>query len=176
MTPNDYRIDGDIAWIALTQGQETAVDAADLPIVLQRRWYALWNERGRCFYANTSGIKSDGTPSTVYLHRVLMGEPDGLTVDHINHDTLNNRRENLRVCTHQENNQNRNGAHSNSRTGVRGVHLREEPSGTYYQARVMINGKSHTRNFPGTTEGFRMAKECVAQMRTELMTHSVEAA
>lgn len=42
-------------------------------------------------------------------------------VDHINHDTMNNLKENLRVTTNSKNNQHRKGVNSNSSTGVRNV-------------------------------------------------------
>ena len=41
-----------------------------------------------------------------FLHRIVMGEPEDLVVDHINGDPLDNRRENLRIVTQQENNMN----------------------------------------------------------------------
>lgn len=40
---------------------------------------------------------------TVYLHRIIMDAPPGIEVDHINRNPLDNRRENLRLCTHQQN-------------------------------------------------------------------------
>lgn len=42
----------------------------------------------------------------VMLHRFIMDAPDGVEVDHINHDRLDNRRANLRLCTHSQNGMN----------------------------------------------------------------------
>jgi hypothetical protein len=54
------------------------------------------------------------------LHRFLMQPSSGLVVDHINGDTLDNRRENLRICTHVENLRKAKVSVRN-RTGVKGV-------------------------------------------------------
>lgn len=42
-----------------------------------------------------------------YLHRLIMGNPEGYDIDHINHNTLDNRKENLRLFTRSENSKNR---------------------------------------------------------------------
>lgn len=61
---------------------------------------------------HTWGIDTNGYVYTnikrkkVYLHRFLLNAPSELFVDHINHDKSDNRRSNLRLCTHQENNMN----------------------------------------------------------------------
>ncbi len=43
----------------------------------------------------------------VYMHRLIMNNPIGLVVDHINNQTLDNRRENLRIVSQSENIANR---------------------------------------------------------------------
>ncbi len=54
------------------------------------------------------------------LHRFLLKVPEGSFVDHIDRDTLNNRRNNLRVCSNQTNSLNR-GKQRNNTSGYRGV-------------------------------------------------------
>lgn len=43
------------------------------------------------------------TSDKEYLHRIIMNAPKGRVIDHINHNTLDNRKCNLRICTHSEN-------------------------------------------------------------------------
>lgn len=45
--------------------------------------------------------------SRIYLHRYITKAPDGIQVDHINGDRLDNRSKNLRVCTNKQNNRNK---------------------------------------------------------------------
>ena len=79
-------------------------------------------------------------------HRVVWEEhngpiPEGMQIDHINGDKQDNRIENLRLATNQQNSCNRKGANSNSKSGVRGV--QQLPSGSY---RVRV-GNSHLGTF-----------------------------
>ena len=55
-----------------------------------------------------------------FLHRIVMGEPEDLVVDHINGDPLDNRRENLRIVTVQQNSMNQTMRKTN-KSGVSGV-------------------------------------------------------
>lgn len=71
------------------------------------------------------------------LHRHLANPPPDLCVDHINGDPLDNRRENLRVCTHQQNMWNRK-THAHSSTGVKNVAYER---GRGYRAYITHNGK-----------------------------------
>ncbi len=80
--------------IPLTRGQFALVDDEDLPLVLGQRWYANRSSTGQYYAINGQRLG---------MHRLITNCPKGLEVDHINHDTLDNRRSNLRVCTHKEN-------------------------------------------------------------------------
>lgn len=46
---------------------------------------------------------STGYNNIKYLHRLIMGEPTGMVIDHINGDKLDNRRCNLRICSNRTN-------------------------------------------------------------------------
>lgn len=55
-----------------------------------------------------------------YLHRVIMATPKGMDTDHINGNKLDNRRQNLRVCTRSQNNLNK-GKFGNKTSKFKGV-------------------------------------------------------
>lgn len=91
---------GDVAYVPLTQGERAIIDAKDVPLVEGRNW-AVLKRRKRLCYAVSAG-KPPG-PKTLYMHRLILGPPDGMETDHINHDGLDNRRANLRACTGSQN-------------------------------------------------------------------------
>jgi hypothetical protein len=64
----------------------------------------------------------------VRLHRLLMNCPRNLVVDHINGDSLDNRRENLRICTSKENSQNRKMDSKRNKSGYKGVSFNKQQS------------------------------------------------
>jgi hypothetical protein len=107
---------------------QVLLDEADFVKLARHRWFALVRN-GTPYAARTLNGK------TVAMHRILMGDPAGLQVDHVNHDTLDNRRSNLRVCSQAENLRNRR-----SRTGAsrfKGV----SPTGSKWRADIRQNGK-----------------------------------
>lgn len=107
--------------IPLTQGQFALVDDEDFELVSGHLWYALLNKQSRTFYAIRRGKNADGHRGTIYMHRVLMGANRSCYVDHENHNGLDNRRRNLRLCTGSQNSCNRR-VPSNNNSGLRGVH------------------------------------------------------
>ncbi len=162
---NKHRIVGDLAYIELTKGQETVIDVVDLEHALTLRWSSKPHVMGGYY------VMSRHKSRTIYLHRFVLNAPQGVYVDHINHDTLDNRRSNLRLCTNQENNANRDGAFTSSKTGIRGVsvHKHAPNKGTRRHAHASPDSKMYvfrchcvtckaTKYFPYTEEGLESAR------------------
>ena len=84
--------------------------------------------------------------SAGFLHRFIMNPPEGMAVDHINHNTLDNRKENLRICTLQQNNWNMN-VRENNTSGHTGVCFDSRRNKWF--AQIFVNGK---HNFLGYYE------------------------
>jgi phenylalanyl-tRNA synthetase alpha subunit len=91
--------------IELTQGKVALVDDEDFDYLNQWKWHAARQRTGR-FYAKR-GKSIDGHVKNIWLHRIIMKTPPGLTVDHIDHDGLNCQKSNLRNCTISQNSKNR---------------------------------------------------------------------
>ena len=65
------------------------------------------------------------TNLNIKLHRYIMNCPEDMVVDHINHNTLDNRKENLRICTKKQNERNIK-LRSNNVSGYTGVGFHKE--------------------------------------------------
>ena len=88
--------------IELTQGKVAIVDDGDYEWLSQWKWHAFTPHK--IFYAIRN--KGDGGGGTIYMHRQILNAPSGMECDHINHDGLDNRRDNIRICTRMQNAQN----------------------------------------------------------------------
>jgi len=113
----------------LTRGLTALFSPEDLPTIQGHNWYAS-PTRGM-FYAARRG-KANETQKTVKLHRELSRQK---TVDHINNDSLDNRRENLRPCTQAENTRNARPWGGVCYKGVSFHKITQK-----YRARIRING------------------------------------
>jgi hypothetical protein len=118
------RIEGDLAYVPLTQGYEAVIDADDAALVGQWLWCSWVTRRRdgsvRSVYAKR-GDYSQVKPRTVLMHRIIAGTPDDMETDHIDGNGLNNRRSNLRAATITENRRNKIRSYA-SKSGVKGVH------------------------------------------------------
>jgi hypothetical protein len=100
--------------VPLTNGGITLIDDADYEQVSRLRWGKKRTPAGYWYARSTTNPR-------IWLHRLITGAPADLDVDHRDHDTLNNQRDNLQVATRSQNQHNRKGARVDSLTGVRGV-------------------------------------------------------
>jgi hypothetical protein len=87
--------------LPLSRGLVAVVDAEDYLRLSQYKWHATTNN-----YA-AAWIVVDGVRQKVLLHRFILSAGKGLWVDHINHDTLNCTKSNLRLARPQENSRNK---------------------------------------------------------------------
>lgn len=94
--------------IPLSQGYVALVDEADYEAVAARKWCA--SVRKRRVYAVSHRRRGEGV-GIIYMHRLIAKPDAGSVVDHVNRNTLDNTRGNLRLATRQQNNFNA-GAHA----------------------------------------------------------------
>ena len=91
--------------IPLTRNYFTKVDNEDYKKFASFRWYAAFDKREKKNRACRK-VKINGKWSTEHLARVIMKAPKGIYIDHINQNTLDNRRCNLRFCNESTNQMN----------------------------------------------------------------------
>ena len=103
--------------IKLTQNKWALVDSEDYPLLSKYNWHAVYRKGSMSFAAKTHFGDKDR-----YMHRIITNCPTGLVVDHINHDTLDNRKKNLRICTKAQNTYNSSKRRKN-RCGYKGVSI-----------------------------------------------------
>lgn len=108
--------------ISLGAGTVALVDEADYDRLNHFSWHRNVR-RKNCIYAQRQVIV-DGHRSVVQMHREIIGAMKGDIVDHINGNTLDNRRSNLRLVSYRENAFNRR-PRKDSILGVRGVRQRD---------------------------------------------------
>ena len=83
--------------IPLTQGKFAIVDAEDYERLSEHKWCVQRKKGGRFYAVRRAGGK------IIRMHREIMNAPPGMVCDHKNHNTLDNRKSNLRTCTQAQN-------------------------------------------------------------------------
>lgn len=83
--------------ITTKNGHRIKVDEDTYKLYGDKKWYV--SSKG--YAARNFG--KNGNNNIKYMHRIIMGEPKGLVIDHINGDKLDNRRCNLRACSNKTN-------------------------------------------------------------------------
>ena len=106
--------------IPLTQGKVAIVDEEDFEILNEFKWTAQKDHGYPRWYAIRKEEQNNGKWKLIIMHRQILNAPHKVYVDHINHDGLDNRKHNLRLCTSSQNQKNR-GLQKNNTSGLNGV-------------------------------------------------------
>lgn len=149
------RFDPNTGWtISLTAGKVSRISEEDIDLSSM-----LWS------FSSGYAIRGKG-PGRLWLHKLvaarmgLFPEP-GVELDHIDGDSLNNRRDNLRLCTHLQNSFNRR-LRTDNRSGEKGVDW--DLSRGRWRAQIGFKGARITRFF----KTFESAVVWVRNKRVEL--------
>ena len=127
--------------IQLTQGYKALVDDEDYERVSQFKWLAVKNKRKntvQVYAMTTVWIPKWKKSIALFLHHFILSyNPKGLQVDHIDRNTLNNQKQNLRHCTNTENNYNK--PKGNFKNNYKGVHYYAERN--KFRVNINVNKK-----------------------------------
>ena len=149
---NNFTIIDNYVEIELQNGLKTLIDLEDLNKISIMGWYAKYDSHTKGYYVCGG---SDG----VRLHRFLMNTPENLVVDHINRNTLDNRKSNLRNVSNSDNMKNMS-IRKDNRSGRKGISYE---TGKRYKVEWYENGQKKTKSFSinkyGEKEALRMANE-----------------
>lgn len=149
---NNYIVDEEnqIAKIELYRRNEenlwTIIDLEDLEKVINfsYTWSAKHDPKLNQYYAETTIYEGTKDGKAKYkalkLHKFISNAADNEVVDHVNHDTLDNRKSNLRNIPYGKNSTNRKTKNSNNKSGYRNVSWSK--SENVWRVQISINGKN----------------------------------
>jgi len=148
---NNYKIKKDIVHIEIANKKneqyEALVDVSELDRLISENlsWHLEWKETSNAYYVKATKYLGiiDGKPKykTVRLHKFIMNTGEVVDyIDHINHNPLDNRLENLRITNKSENGKNRIKANTNNKTGYRNICERYNK----LVVQLQIDGKNKT--------------------------------
>jgi hypothetical protein len=123
--------------IILTQGKTALVDDEDFEELYKYKWHA--DKHGSIYYAVRS-ININYKIKHILMHRQIFGITDKkIFIDHIDHNSLNNQKSNLRICTNQQNQ--RNSLKQKNTTSIyKGVSLNKKSN--KWHSIIIFNNKS----------------------------------
>lgn len=128
---------GDTASVDVGYGKRAVFDLADIPIIAGKRWALNRHQSKLTLYAVHNSTDEHGRFRSLGMHRLILGVDDGVLVDHKDGDGLNNRRANLRPCTHAQNMFNRR-LPRNNRSGFKGVYWHKNR----WYAKIQVDRKN----------------------------------
>lgn len=150
--------------IKLPKNQVALVDDWNYEWLSQYVWYIRWDKCTNGFYAQRTEGTKRATRFVVYMAREIMNTPKGMFCDHINHNTLDNREENLRNVTRSQNMMNRKGANSINKLGEKDI--RRYDSG--FMVRVRVEGRVvFCKTFKSLDEAIMARNEAITKYHGE---------
>ena len=140
ITHNDYFIEGSVTTLRITNTKgkviNVLIDTEDLNRVKNHNWSAGWRKGYQNRYYIQYSDYSSGKCKSILLHKFIMDVWDKRKVDHINHDSLKNTKENLRVIENKLNLRNRKSKNSNNKSGHRNVSW----NGNTWSVQLIVDG------------------------------------
>ena len=143
-------------------------DTVDLDIVSSYTW------RKSNRYASTNVKNDDGTITHTFFHRLVMkkhyGDITEYDVDHKNHNTLDNRLINIRLCTRSNNQLNRKFDRSN--TGIRNISYISSTDN--YRFSIKYNNISYQKSFNSIDDAISYKNDFLYDHQNEFMYDKFE--
>ena len=138
---NEIRIKNNIAEIDTYDQQGNVLntfilDVEDVPKLGNVKWRTIYKRKKDSPYLCTG--------HTIYFHRLILGNPN-TEIDHINRNTLDNRKCNLRALTASDNRIN-TGMRTNNTIGIKGVFF-DKKSNTYHVEFRYNNKRYYSKGF-----------------------------
>ena len=149
-------MENNVKEIKISQNQISIVDDSDFEELNKYKWYALYDKKTQSFYAVRNIKLPCGKWTVLSMHRHILGLSygDKRQIDHENHNTLDNRKNNIKITDRRGNTANQ----SNQSKHGAGIRLRTDCRMKPYEAFTKINGKWHTIGYFATAEEAQKAR------------------
>jgi len=130
------------------------IDKSDYSKVSSYKWHASSSGGKHGKYYPMTNALINGKYTMLRMHHLIFGKYKGFDIDHINGNSFDNRRSNLRKCLHSQNTVNR-GLQRNNKSGYKGVYFNKARG--KWQVTIKHSGKSH---YGGIFSQIKDAAEC----------------